>query len=140
MHRTRSSRRSSTGWTSVSRVPDVHHRRAVSSLNSAPISASGQSIGAPWPVLRNESTQICDQVSNSCADSADFRQRQEFRIGQALFPRHNVRVLELEEVDDTQVNLADGRGIVVDQARPGRRWPGLLISTSSSISRLIADS
>ena len=67
--------------------------------------------------------QICDQVSNWSAEVAEAVDRDELGLGQAVLAGDDVGPLELVEVDDAQVDLADGGGVVVDQPDPADR-PG----------------
>ena len=100
--------------------------QAVSTLNGGAISVSEavSRSGARQP-FRNESTQICDQVSNSPRMSQTVDNGRNSAFGQAFFPRHNARVLELEEVDDAEVNLPNGSGVVIDEPDPANTAGGL---------------
>ena len=83
--------------------------------------------------------QICDQVSNSCRIVAMLR-GDETGFGQAFFACCHQRAVELEKMHHAQVDLSDRGRIIVDQADAATSGRGCATSTSSSSSRLMADS
>ena len=101
----------------------AEHERASAAVATTPQKRSGVHIlldrrPCVCPLCRNESTQICDQVSNSLRISQTVESGRNSASARPSSRGRHVRVLELEEMDDPEVDLADGRGVVVDQPDP----------------------